>query len=303
LTFALDQSVTSSAPPSLGDGEIDDPATPKKPAYGWQAMRGETGFAAVLLERRKAMLKLNLTESQVLQFEWVELVRELEKLAYRSPVHTTLQSPARAGASPSHQHQQLTSSPIPRRRSQKDRSHGRTSRGPDHNRPHNSFPSPSLLTPSSSHESIPRNPAISRILFSDTPRDRDASYSDLYRATSMASFYSGDGSDGFVTCEDFYSQADSTDFDADVTDDDLLSQCSFGSFTPHRRARAQHADARAQHADARAHHLSHLSASMDSSLESQLYASMEESTGGIRNFAQVRVGLGCACGVGLRLWD
>ena len=186
LTFALDQSIPNSpshpsSPNSQSstqeDGEL--PGTPKKPSYSWQSMRGETGFAAILLSRRKEMLKMDLTESQVLQFEWVELVRELEKLAYRSPVHGNLKPSEGSngngnGGGPSNA--------IARRRSKQDR-------GAAVKRDKREGSPP---TPTSSHDSItPRNPAISRILFSDTPRKRDESnYSDLTRAVSLASFYS-----------------------------------------------------------------------------------------------------------------
>jgi len=107
----------------------------------------------------------------------------------------------------------------------------------------------SLPTPSSSHESIaPRNPAISRILFSDTPRKREngESYSDLSRAVSLASFYSeadSEGTNGFLTCEEaWYSQTESTDYatdddaephshfrDAESGDDSALETSSIGS--------------------------------------------------------------------------
>jgi len=228
LTFALDQTIPNSPPPSPSDCEKDgQPGTPKKPSYAWQSMRGETGFAAILLSRRKEMLKMDLAESQVLQFEWVELVRELEKLAYRSPVHGALKSGAKSGSS--------NPNNVAMRRRSKDRS--------------SSPKRESLPTPSSSHESIaPRNPAISRILFSDTPRKREngESYSDLSRAVSLASFYSeadSEGTNGFLTCEEaWYSQTESTDYatdddaephshfrDAESGDDSALETSSIGS--------------------------------------------------------------------------
>lgn len=223
LTFALDQSIPNSpsqpsSPQSSTqeDGDHDHPGTPKKPSYSWQSMRGETGFAAILLSRRKEMLKMDLTESQVLQFEWVELVRELEKLAYRSPVHGNLKPSESAGGGSGSGSNGGPSGAIARRRS-KERS---TAFLRDWSPP----------TPTSSPGS-PRNPAISRILFSDTPRKRDESnYSDLSRAVSLASFYSeadSEGTNGFMTCEEaWYSQADSTDY---ATDDDVDSIMSSGN--------------------------------------------------------------------------
>ena len=62
LTFALDATVavSSSSPGSKN-------TTPASAKYEWAKQKGQSEYAALLLQRRKEMLKMNLTHSPELQ--------------------------------------------------------------------------------------------------------------------------------------------------------------------------------------------------------------------------------------------
>jgi len=182
LTFALDSTV---APTSTSDSaKGGDAGTTPTHKYAWFQKKGKGEYAALLLQRRKEMLKLNLTHNPDLQIEWVVLVRELEALAYRSPVTPTMA---------------ITPQQSPKIQITCPRTNMKGGERPS---------------------STSRHPAINRILFKDNrlaPESVDRGV-DISRATSLASFYSeacDTDTEASYNNEDWYSQAESSEKDTE----------------------------------------------------------------------------------------
>eukprot|EP00039_Didymoeca_costata_P004129 m.71518 g.71518 ORF g.71518 m.71518 type:complete len:442 (+) comp12251_c0_seq1:182-1507(+) len=169
LTYALDDSVSRGTEDKEASAEAKATRT-----YTWQRDVPDSGYAGILLQRRKEMLKLNLTDSSELQVEWVMLVRELEKLAYRTPISPVKISKTRKGSKSIDDADSVDSLDQPVNAKQ---------------------------------------PHVSKILFKDKPDLHRNKSRSVDRVTSLASFYSEAASEDLTCEETWYSQNDGTDVD------------------------------------------------------------------------------------------